>query len=110
MQLLHLLNRLTCLSLFTLISFTFTLDFWNFWDLTSQKHRGVTLVTLYHNTLCHYHDIEIKSNKLILLNFITTTNNLIILSTVYVECVDACVTVEGVHACVDAAQGIQNAY
>ena len=78
--------------------------------LKHQKHRGVTLVTLYHNTLCSYHDIEIKSNKLILLIFITTTNNLIILSTVYVECVDACVTVEGVHACVDAAQGIQNAY
>ena len=39
MQLLLLLNKLTCLLLFTLISFTFTLYFWDFWDLTSRKHR-----------------------------------------------------------------------
>ena len=35
MQLLLILNKLTCLLLFTLISFTFTLYFWDFWDLTS---------------------------------------------------------------------------
>ena len=27
--------------------------------LKHQKLRGVTLVTLYHSTLCCYHDIEI---------------------------------------------------
>ena len=93
--------------LFTLISFTFTSYFWDFLGLNHQKHRGVTLVTLYHSTLCCYYDIEIRSNKLILLNFITMTNNLIILSTVH--CVDVHVTVKGVHVCVDAARGIQNA-
>ena len=51
MQLLLLLNKLTCLLLCTLISFTFTSYFWDFWDL-SIKNLGVSHWS--HFTTAHF--------------------------------------------------------